>query len=111
MYLVLLEIVEKKILDEAKANCEACWINSDSQFDHCESRNCLDEETDHVALYTAEAKNKVQVLDMMIVFDKVREDLGLKPIFQSSWLKELWLGFLSMKFNQSYKTLRNSILH
>ena len=55
MYLVLLEIVEKKILDEAKANCEACRIISDSQFDHCESGNCLDEETDHVALYTAEA--------------------------------------------------------
>ena len=87
MYLVLLEIVEKKILDEAKANCEACWINSDSQFDHCESGNCLDEETDHAALYTAEAKNKVQVLDMMIVFDKVHEDLGLKPIFSKQLAK------------------------
>ena len=87
MYLVLLEIIEKKILDEAKANCEACRINSDSQFDHCESRNCLDEETDHVALYTAEAKNKVQVLDMMIVFDKVHEDLGLKPIFSKQLAK------------------------
>ena len=58
MYLVLLEITEKKILGETKANCEACQINSDSQFDHCESRNCLDEETNHVALYTAEAKKK-----------------------------------------------------
>ena len=87
MYLVLLEIVEKKILDEAKAKCEACRINSDSQFDHCESGNCLDEETDHVALYTAEAKNKVQVLDMMIVLDKVCEDLGLKPIFSKQLAK------------------------
>ena len=87
MYLVLLEIIEKKILDEAKANCEACGINPDSQFDHCESGNCLDEETNHVALYTAEPKNKVQVSDMMIVFDQVHEDLGLKPIFSKQLAK------------------------
>ena len=87
MYLVLLEIIKKKILDEAKANCEACRVNSDSQFNHCQSGNCLDEDTDHVDLYIGEAKKKLQVYDLMVVFDKVREDLGLKLIFSKQLAK------------------------
>ena len=100
MYLILLEIMEKKILDEAKTHCEACRINSDSQFDHCESGNCLDEDTDHVSLYAATAKSKVQAYDLMIVFDKVREDLGLKPIFSKQLAKGA-LAWISLDEIQS----------
>ena len=35
MNLVLIESMDKFIHDECKANCEACQVNSDSQFDHC----------------------------------------------------------------------------
>ena len=35
MNLVLIERMDKFIHDECKANCEACQVNSDSQFDHC----------------------------------------------------------------------------
>ena len=92
--------MEKKILDEAKTHCEACRINSDSQFDHCESGNCLDEDTDHVSLYAATAKSKVQAYDLMIVFDKVREDLGLKPIFSKQLAKGA-LAWISLDEIQS----------
>ena len=44
MNLVLIETMDKMIEAKTKANCEACQINSDSQFDHCRSGNCLDEE-------------------------------------------------------------------
>ena len=35
MNLVLIESMDKFIHDECKANCEACQVNSDLQFDHC----------------------------------------------------------------------------
>ena len=35
MNLVLIESMDKFINAECKANCEACQVNSDSQFDHC----------------------------------------------------------------------------
>ena len=41
MNLVLVETMDKMIEDECKANCEACQVNSDSQFDHCGEGNCL----------------------------------------------------------------------
>ena len=81
MYLVLLEIMEKKILDEAKVNCEACQVKSDSQFDHCQTGNCLDETTDHLSLYCANARKKVQVNELMIVFDNVRVEMGVETCF------------------------------
>ena len=40
MNLVLVDNMDKMIDDEYKANCEACQVNSDSQFDHCKSGNC-----------------------------------------------------------------------
>ena len=87
MYLVLLEIIEKKILDESKIHCEACQVNSDSQFDHAQSGNCLDETTDFVTIYCADARSNVQVNEIMVVFDKVCKELGLKPIFSKQLAK------------------------
>ena len=43
MNLVLIESMDRMIDAECKANCEACQVNSDSQFDHCKRSNCLDE--------------------------------------------------------------------
>ena len=48
MNLVLVESMDKNIQAESKANCEACQVNSDSQFDHCRSGNCLDDTYDHL---------------------------------------------------------------
>ena len=45
MNFVLVETMNKMIEADTKANCEACRVNSDSQFDHCRSGNCLDEDT------------------------------------------------------------------
>ena len=41
MNLVLIESMDKFIHAECKANCEACQVNSDSQFDHCKRGNCF----------------------------------------------------------------------
>ena len=48
MNLVLVESMDKNIQAESKANCEACQVNSDSQFNHCQSGNCLDDTYDHL---------------------------------------------------------------
>ena len=58
MILVLVETIDKMIEDECKANCEACQVNSDSQFDHCREGNCLDEDLDHAELYARPARKK-----------------------------------------------------
>ena len=81
MYFVLIEIMDKKILEEAKANCEACQVNSDSQFDHCCTGNCLDETTDHTTLYCAQARSKVQVNELMNVFNNVSYRNGSQTHF------------------------------
>ena len=59
MNLVLIESMDRMINFECKANCEACQVNSDSQFDHCRSGNCLDEDIDHTELYAEPARNRI----------------------------------------------------
>ena len=44
MNFVLVETMIKMIEAESKANCEACQVNSNTQFDHCRSGNCLNED-------------------------------------------------------------------
>ena len=80
MNFVLVEIMNKMIEAETKANCEACQVNSDSQFDHCRSGNCLDEDLDQYELYLIPVYQKIQIGTLMNVFDKLRKDIGLKPI-------------------------------
>ena len=55
MNFVLVETMIKMIEAESKANCEACQVNSDSQFDHCRSGNCLDEDVNQYDLYLVPA--------------------------------------------------------
>ena len=80
MNFVLVEIMNKMIEAETKANCEACRVNSDSQFDHCRSGNCLDEDLNQFDLFFEPAHKKIKVNILMNVFDQVRIDIGLKPI-------------------------------
>ena len=85
--LVLIESMDKFINAECKANCEACQVNSDSQFDHCKQGNCLDEDIDHVELYAEQARKKIKVNDLMNVFDQVRAEIGAKPILSKQLAK------------------------
>ena len=87
MNLVLVETMDKMIEAETKANCEACQINSDSQFDHCRSGNCLDEEINQFDLYFNPAHQKIKINMLINVFDQVRKDMGLKPILSAQLAK------------------------
>ena len=79
MNFVLVETMNKMIEAETKANCEACRVNSDSQFDHCRSGNCLDEDLNQFDLFFELAHKKIKVNILMNVFDQVHIDIGLKP--------------------------------
>ena len=59
MNLIMVNAVNQNILTLAKKYCEACQIDSDSQFDHCRLGNCLGETTNHVNVYYKEAKEMV----------------------------------------------------
>ena len=87
MNLVLIESMDRMINFECKANCEACQVNSDSQFDHCRSGNCLDEDIDHTELYAEPACKRIKVNDLMKVFDQVRTEIGAKPILSKQLAK------------------------
>ena len=87
MNLVLIESMDKFINDESKANCEACQVNSDSQFDHCKQGNCLDEDIDHAELYAEPARKRIKVNHLMNVFDQVRAEIGAKPILSKQLAK------------------------
>ena len=53
--------MEKQIEAEAMENCEACQVNSDSQFDHCQTSNCLDTEINQNHVYFEPAKKRVKL--------------------------------------------------
>ena len=93
MNFVLVETMNKMIEAEAKANCEACQMNLDSQFDHCRSGNCLDEELNQIDLYLGPAHKKIKINILMNVFDQLRKDMGLKPIM-SAQLGKCALAFI-----------------
>ena len=94
MNLIMVNAVNQNILTLAKKYCEACQIDSDSQFDHCRLGNCLDETTNHVDLYHKEGKEMVQVNELMAVFDKVRQNTGARPIFSKQLAKcaTIWIS-------------------
>ena len=96
MNLVLIESMDKFIHDECKANCEACQVNSDSQFDHCKRGNCLDEDIDHAELYAEPAHKRIKVNHLMNVFDQVRAEIGAKAILS----KQLAKGALAWILNE-----------
>ena len=93
MNFVLVETMNKIIEAEAKANCEACQLKVDSQFDHCKSGNCLDEELNQIDLYFGLAHKKIKINILMNVFDQVCKDIGLKPIM-SAQLAKCALAFI-----------------
>ena len=60
MSLIFVCDMEKQIEAEARQNCEACQVNSDSQFDHCQTSNCLDTEINQNHVYFEPAKKRVK---------------------------------------------------
>ena len=94
MNLIKINAVNQNILTLAKKHCEACQIDSDSQFDNCRLGNCLDETTSHVDLYYKKAKEMVQVNDLMAVFDEVHQNIGARPIFSKQLAKcaTIWIS-------------------
>ena len=93
MNFVVIETMNKMIEAEAKANCEACQMNLDSQFDHFRSGNCLDEELNQIDLCFSPAHKKIKINILMNVFDQVCKDLGLKLII-SAQLAKCTLAFI-----------------
>ena len=87
MNLVLVESLNKSIAAESKAHCEACRVNSDSQFDHFKSGNCLDDTYDHLDYHCEPAKKRIKVNHLMSVFDGVRSEIGVKPILSKQLAK------------------------
>ena len=87
MNLVLVESLHKNIEAESKAQCEACKVNSDSQFDHFKSGNCLDDSYEHLEYHCELAKKKLKVNHLMSVFDGVRTEIGVKPILSKQLAK------------------------
>ena len=87
MSIIYAYYLNEMIQNEVKENCEACSINSDSQFDHTRNGNCLDETMDFVELYYETAKQKMKVHHLMNVFDTVRSKIGAKPVFSKQLAK------------------------
>ena len=87
MNFVLVETMIKMIEAESKANCEAYQVNSNSQFDHCRSGNCLDEDVNQYDLYLVPAYQKIKIGTLMSVFDQVCKDIRLKPIMSAQLAK------------------------
>ena len=87
MNFVLVETIDRIIQAQTKANCEACQVNSDSQFDHCQSGNCLDDELDRYDVSMLPSFLNIKITTLMNVFDQLRKDLGLKQILSSQLAK------------------------
>ena len=108
MNFVLVETMNRMIEAERKANCEACQFNSDSQFDHCRSGNCLDEDVNQFDLYFNPAHQKIKIDILMNVFDQVRKDMGLKAIM-STQLAKCALAFIPKL--QLLNQMQDFVLH
>ena len=83
--------MEKQKETEARGNCETncanCEVNSDSQFDHCQTGNCLDTKISQNHVYFEPAKKRVKVEELINVFDKVHSEIGVKLIFAKQLAK------------------------
>ena len=108
MNLVLVETINRIIEAETKANCEACQVNSDSQFDHCQSGNCLDDELNRYDVHMLPSFLNIQISILMNFFDQVRADMGLKKIL-SSQLARCALAYIPRI--QISKQIQDPVLH
>ena len=79
MNLILVHMVNRNILYLSK-NCQACQKGSDSQFDHCQTGNCLDEVMNHVDVYYKQAREMIQMNDLMNVFYEVHRTIGARKV-------------------------------
>ena len=81
MNLILVHMVNRNILYLSKKNYEACQIGSDSQFDYCCTGNCLDEVMNHIDVYYKQAREMIQMNDLMKLFDEVCRMIGTRNVF------------------------------
>ena len=94
MYLIYLYAIDAKIKWLIKDRCEACQVKSDSQSDHCESGNCLDEAFDFVDFFLKEVKSELSSYELMNIFDAAREKIKARPIY-SKHLAEAAIKWVS----------------
>ena len=80
MYLIFLFVMDKKIAKKVKHECEACQVDSDSQADHCENGNCLDEGFIYAEMYDKQIKSGLSSCELVNVFDATRARMKVKPI-------------------------------
>ena len=106
MYLVFLFVMDKKIQKAVKDQCDACQVGSDSQADHCQSGNCLDEGFDYNEMFHKQVKAELSSYQLVNVFDTACAKMKAKPINSKclataslKWisddllLKDLQIGF------------------
>ena len=67
-------------------------IGSDSQFNHCHRGNCLDEVMNHVDVYYKQAREMIQMNDLMNVFDEVCRMIGARKVSANTLLNVLLFG-------------------
>ena len=80
MYLIFLYVIDRKIQQKAKDQCEACRVRSDSQSDHCKSGNCLDEEFDFIEMFLKDVKKDLSACDLVNIFDVTCMQMNVKPV-------------------------------
>ena len=120
MNLIMVNAVNQNILTLAKKYCEDCQIDSDSQFSHCRPGKCLDETTNHDNVYYKEAKEMVQMNDLMGVFNEVHQNIGARVVFSKQLAKcgkisticsDNFLGPLMDVIYKAYKNIYELYIH
>lgn len=81
MYLILLYVAERKMEEARQMDCEACRIDSGSQYDHFNPGNCLDDTFDFLELNIERIRKEIKVYMLKGIFDCVRRNIGAPPIF------------------------------
>ena len=120
MYLIFLYVLDSKIQQKVKDQCEACQVESDSQFDHCQTGNCLDDGFDYVDMFLKEVKADLSSYELVNVFDSAREKIKAKPMNSKhlaeaaiKWvaddllLKDLRMGFDDVMLKPVMNVIRN----
>ena len=81
MYVILLCSAYDKIEAVKKQECEACQVNSDSQYDHFKPGNCLDDTYDFLEVNIEKVKKQLKVHELKQIFDRVRRKIGAPAMY------------------------------
>ena len=83
-------------------------VNSDLQFDHCQSGNWLDGTYDHLDFNCKPAQKKIMVNDLMNIFDGVCIEIGVRPILSKQLAKG---GLAWIPNNQILEKIQDVEIH